>query len=56
MTGTILNVITILLGGLVGLLVGARLSPRLKETVIARHGAVHGCRWAEDVLQHPKRD
>lgn len=38
MTGTILNVITILLGGLVGLLVGARLSPRLKETVIAGMG------------------
>lgn len=38
MTGTILNVITILLGGTVGLLVGARLSPRLKETVIAGMG------------------
>lgn len=38
MTGTVLNVITILLGGLVGLLVGARLSPRLKETVIAGMG------------------
>lgn len=38
MTGTILNVIAILVGGVAGLLFGARLSGKLKETVIAGMG------------------
>ncbi|GAB4484883.1 MAG: DUF554 domain-containing protein [Anaerolineales bacterium] len=38
MTGTIINVIAILVGGVAGMLFGARLSGRLKETVIAGMG------------------
>lgn len=38
MTGTILNIITVLLGGALGLLFGARLPGRLKHTVIAGMG------------------
>ncbi len=38
MIGTIINVIAILAGGIAGLLFGARLSGRLKETVIAGMG------------------
>lgn len=38
MTGTIINVIAILIGGAAGLLFGARLSGKLKETVIAGMG------------------
>src|SRR3972149_1717586 len=35
MTGTLLNILTILIGGSLCLLFGARLSGRLKQTVIA---------------------
>ncbi len=38
MTGTILNIFTVLLGGTLGLLFGARLPERLKHTVIAGMG------------------
>ncbi|MFZ5908691.1 MAG: DUF554 domain-containing protein [Chloroflexota bacterium] len=38
MTGTILNIVTVLLGGALGLLFGARLPERLKHTVIAGMG------------------
>lgn len=38
MTGTIINVIAILVGGAAGLLFGARLSGKLKETVISGMG------------------
>lgn len=38
MTGTIINVIAILAGGVAGLLFGARLSGKLKETVISGMG------------------
>jgi len=38
MTGTIINVVAILVGGAAGLLFGARLSGKLKETVIAGMG------------------
>jgi len=38
MTGTIINIITVLIGGTLGLLFGARLSDRLKATVIAGMG------------------
>lgn len=38
MTGTIINVIAILIGGAAGMLFGARLSGKLKETVIAGMG------------------
>jgi uncharacterized membrane protein YqgA involved in biofilm formation len=34
MTGTIINIITVLIGGALGLLFGARLPKRLKETVV----------------------
>jgi uncharacterized membrane protein YqgA involved in biofilm formation len=38
MTGTLLNIATVLLGGALGLLFGARISERLKATVIAGLG------------------
>jgi uncharacterized membrane protein YqgA involved in biofilm formation len=38
MTGTLLNVATILIGGMIGLLFGARIPEKLKETVIAGMG------------------
>ena len=38
MTGTIINIITVLIGGTLGLLFGARLPDRLKNTVIAGMG------------------
>ncbi len=38
MTGTIINIITVLIGGALGLLFGARLPERLKATVIAGMG------------------
>lgn len=38
MTGTIINIITVIIGGTLGLLFGARLSDRLKATVIAGMG------------------
>ena len=38
MTGTIINIITVLIGGTLGLLFGARLPDRLKATVIAGMG------------------
>jgi uncharacterized membrane protein YqgA involved in biofilm formation len=42
MTGTILNVAAILLGGLIGLIFGARIPGKLKETVIAGMGLFIG--------------
>ncbi len=38
MVGTLLNVGTVLIGGVLGLLLGARLSPRLRETVVLSLG------------------
>ena len=38
MTGTIINIVTVLIGGTLGLLFGARLPERLKATVIAGMG------------------
>ncbi len=38
MVGTLLNVGTVLIGGFLGLLLGARLSPRLRETVVLSLG------------------
>src|SRR5574339_734149 len=38
MTGTVLNIVTILVGGMIGLLFGARIPDKLKETVIAGMG------------------
>ncbi|HJQ13646.1 MAG TPA: DUF554 domain-containing protein [Anaerolineales bacterium] len=38
MTGTLLNIATVLMGGLIGLLFGARIPDKLKETVIAGMG------------------
>src|SRR5512137_2987468 len=38
MTGTFLNIATVLLGGTIGLLFGARLPSRLKSTIIAGMG------------------
>jgi uncharacterized protein len=42
MTGTLLNIATVLLGGVIGLLFGARIPDRLKETVIAGMGLFTG--------------
>lgn len=38
MTGTILNIITVLIGGMLGLLFGARLPERMRQTVVAGLG------------------
>lgn len=38
MTGTLLNVVTVLIGGLIGLLFGSRIPERFKATVIAGMG------------------
>lgn len=38
MTGTLINVVTILVGGLLGLLLGSRLPERLRQTVMAGLG------------------
>ncbi len=38
MTGTLLNVATVLIGGVIGLLFGARIPDRLKSTIIAGMG------------------
>ena len=38
MTGTLLNVFTILVGGSLGMLFGARIPDRLKQTVVAGMG------------------
>jgi len=42
MTGTLLNIITVLIGGLLGMLFGARLPERIRETVIAGLGLFTG--------------
>lgn len=38
MTGTILNVVTVIVGGLIGLLMGSRLPEKLKHTVVSGLG------------------
>jgi hypothetical protein len=38
MTGTILNIVTVLIGGALGMLVGARLPERVRQTVVAGLG------------------
>ena len=38
MTGTFLNIVTVLIGGLIGLIFGARIPDKLKSTVIAGMG------------------
>lgn len=38
MTGTLINVVTVLLGGLLGMILGSRLPERLKNTVVAGLG------------------
>jgi len=38
MIGTIINIVTVLLGGMVGILLGSRLPERLKQTIIAGLG------------------
>ncbi|MFN2303120.1 MAG: DUF554 family protein, partial [Anaerolineales bacterium] len=38
MTGTIINIITVLIGGIIGLTFGARLPTRIRETIIAGLG------------------
>ncbi len=38
MTGTLLNIATVLIGGVIGLIFGARIPDRLKETIIAGMG------------------
>lgn len=43
MTGTILNIITVLVGGTLGILFGARLPDRIRHTVIAGLGLFTAC-------------
>ncbi len=38
MTGTLLNIATVLIGGIIGLIFGARIPEKLKETIIAGMG------------------
>ena len=38
MTGTIINILTVLVGGILGLIFGARLPERVRQTVIAGLG------------------
>jgi len=38
MTGTIINIVTVLVGGIIGLLIGSRLPERVRQTVIAGLG------------------
>lgn len=38
MTGTIINIATVLIGGIIGLLIGSRLPERVRQTVIAGLG------------------
>jgi uncharacterized membrane protein YqgA involved in biofilm formation len=38
MTGTIINIITVLIGGLLGLIWGAHLPERLRQTIVAGLG------------------
>jgi uncharacterized membrane protein YqgA involved in biofilm formation len=42
MTGTFLNIATVIVGGMIGLLFGARIPDKLKETVIAGMGLFTG--------------
>jgi uncharacterized membrane protein YqgA involved in biofilm formation len=42
MTGTLLNIATVIIGGIIGLLFGARIPEKLKETVIAGMGLFTG--------------
>jgi uncharacterized membrane protein YqgA involved in biofilm formation len=51
MTGTLINVIAILLGGLLGLLFGARIPEKLKATVIAGMGLFTGAMGLQMFLQ-----
>ena len=64
-TGTLLNLLTVLAGGLVGTVLGDRLPPRLRENVVAGVGlfvAVMGVKFAIDTASlngtreanHPK--
>lgn len=38
MTGTIINIITVLIGGIIGIIFGARLPARIRETIVAGLG------------------
>src|ERR1044071_1899774 len=42
MTGTLLNIATVLIGGVIGLIFGARIPDKLKQTVIAGMGLFVG--------------
>ena len=42
MTGTLLNIATVLVGGVIGLIFGARIPDKLKETIIAGMGLFTG--------------
>jgi len=50
-SGTLLNLATVLLGGLIGTFLGDRLPPRLRENVVAGVGlfvAIMGVKFAID--------
>jgi len=38
MTGTLLNIATVLIGGVIGLIFGARIPDKLKDTIISAMG------------------
>jgi hypothetical protein len=42
MTGTLINIITVLIGGILGLLLGARLPDRIRQTIVAGLGLFTG--------------
>jgi uncharacterized protein len=50
MTGTILNIATVILGSVIGLIFGARIPDKLKETVIAGMGLFTGAMGVEMFL------
>lgn len=51
MTGTVLNIITVLIGGGIGLLFGARIPERFKSTVIAGMGLFTAAMGAQMFLK-----
>jgi len=42
MTGTLINIITVLIGGILGLLIGARFPERIRQTIVAGLGLFTG--------------
>ncbi len=51
MTGTLINIATILIGGTLGLIFGARVPDRTQSHRHFRHGTLHRRDWYPDVPQ-----